>query len=284
MSKNLLYIFTGTGNSLWAGRELASHLGDTEILPMTAEAGDILVPPSVERIGFSFPVHIWGLPRTVIRWIDRLQLPADVYLFALAVNAGQVARTLLQLDAQLRKRRLSLGSGFSLALPSNYTPWGGPGTTAEQEKRFHAAGAKIRDVVPLIRDRQTIPPEKGPWWQNVVFSIIYRTTFKDIPGMDKKFWVDAHCDHCKVCQQVCPVDNIGFEKGKPVWRHGCDQCFACLHGCPRKAIQYGKNTEAVERYQNPQVKQAEQIRFWRPTAVVEPIGGAEPTRPPHGQR
>lgn len=275
MNETLLYVFTGTGNSLWAARELSDRLGNTEILPMADTVAGSLPPASAGRIGFAFPVHIWGLPHRVVDWIDGLRIPADVYLFALAVNAGQVARTLLQLDALLRRRGLRLGAGFSIALPSNYTPWGGPGTAEKQQKMFLAAEEKIRDIAPIIRDRQNVPPEQGPWWQNALFSIIYRTTYKDIPGMDKKFHVDARCDRCKICLQVCPVDNIGFEGGKPVWRHRCDQCFACLHGCPRQAIQYGKHTEGVERYRNPRVTRSEQIRLWRPNAGEKPAAGAK---------
>jgi hypothetical protein len=54
-------------------------------------------------VGLIFPVHIWGLPHRVIQFLNRLQTGRETYLFALAVNAGQVAATLLQLKKSMAK-------------------------------------------------------------------------------------------------------------------------------------------------------------------------------------
>lgn len=262
VDKTIVYVFTGTGNSLWAARELAGHVQDTEILPMAASGPPVESGPA-ERIGLSFPVHIWGLPRRVVRWTETLRIPKDAYIFALAVNAGQVARTLVQLEALLRRRRRRLSLGVSLALPSNYAPWGGPGTEEKQRNRFRAAREKIREIAAWILRGEVRPPEKGPWWQNVGFSVLYRMTYNNVSGMDKKFWVDSRCDHCRICRQVCPAGNVDFVQDKPLWRHDCEQCFACLQWCPRQAIQYGKHTAHVERYQNPLVSRSDIIRLWK---------------------
>ena len=60
--------------------------------------------------------------------------------------------------------------------------------------------------------------------------------------MDKQFRVDDKCNQCGICGKVCPSENITMQEGKPVWNHHCEQCFACLQWCPKKAIQYGKRT------------------------------------------
>jgi hypothetical protein len=80
-----------------------------------------------DRVGIIFPVHIWGLPNHVIRFINHLKVKPKTFLFALAVNAGQPAATLLQLKKLMSTRGLSLSLGYSIVLPSNYIPWGGPG-------------------------------------------------------------------------------------------------------------------------------------------------------------
>ncbi len=77
------------------------------------------------RTGLVFPVHIWGLPRRVVDFASRLALKPSEYYFALAVNAGQVAATLLQLQRLMLRSGLRLAGGFDIPMPSNYIPWGG---------------------------------------------------------------------------------------------------------------------------------------------------------------
>jgi MinD superfamily P-loop ATPase len=43
----------------------------------------------------------------------------------------------------------------------------------------------------------------------------------------------------------------------PEWKHHCEQCFACLHWCPQKAIQYGKRTSGRIPYHHPDIKMSE---------------------------
>jgi Fe-S-cluster-containing hydrogenase component 2 len=58
-------------------------------------------------------------------------------------------------------------------------------------------------------------------------------------------------------QQVCPVKNIDMVEEKPVWRHDCEMCCACLHFCPVEAIQYGPKTVKRGRYRHPAFKLAD---------------------------
>jgi Pyruvate/2-oxoacid:ferredoxin oxidoreductase delta subunit len=39
--------------------------------------------------------------------------------------------------------------------------------------------------------------------------------------------------------------------GKPKWLGHCEQCFACFHWCPQKAVQYGRSSKQ-RRYHHPQ--------------------------------
>ena len=96
-------------------------------------------------------------------------------------------------------------------------------------------------------------PEKGPTWQNVVFTPLNRLLVGLIPRMDRKFWVDEKCNSCMLCERICPADNVYIQNGRPSWLHQCEQCFACLQWCPEEAIQFGKNTSKYERYHHPEV-------------------------------
>ena len=255
--KTAIFYYSGTGNSLWSARLLAEKLGDARMVPM--RGADALAAGDAEAVGFVFPVHMWGVPAPVVEFVGKLSLRPGVYLFALAVNAGQVSRTLVQLQEMLARRGLKLAAGFSIVLPSNYIPWGGPGPVERRNARFDAARGRLAEAASCIAAREPGPVEKGPLWQRVVFTAIYRMTFKQVHQMDKDFWCDERCDSCGVCVRVCPAGNIELRKGRPAWMHDCEQCLACIQWCPRESIQFGKKTLAYERYHHPEVSLKDMI-------------------------
>jgi ferredoxin len=256
--KTHLFFYTGTGNSLWAARVMADELGNAEISPIPRDSGNP-VRIEADAAGIVFPVHIWGLPQPVINFVKALATDASSYYFALAVNAGQVAATLVQLDRLMRSRGLYLSSGFDIVMPSNYIPWGGPGPENKRIKRINGAREKIKKISSIIAGRQKGPVEKGPLWQNILFSWFYSLSFPHVPTLDKNFWVDDKCNSCTICNKVCPCGNIDMRAGKPVWLHKCEQCLACIQWCPEEAIQYGKKTPRYERYHHPEVNLKDMI-------------------------
>lgn len=256
--KTELFFYTGTGNSLWTARTLANELGNTDILPISWSYGDTIMSLA-DAVGIIFPVHMWGLPRKVITFVNALAKDTSKYYFAIAVNSGQVASTLLQLKKLMYSRGLSLSSGFDIVMPSNYIPWGGPGPEDERMRRLNNAREKIRKISTMVAKQEQRPVEKGPLWQNVLFSWFYKLLFPHVPAMDKGYWVDEKCNSCGICRTICPCGNIDLKENKPVWLHHCEQCLACIQWCPQEAIQFGKKTPRYERYHHPEVKLQEII-------------------------
>jgi ferredoxin len=210
--------------------------------------------PQADAVGIVFPVHMWGVPDPVIRFLQKMERDPIRYYFACAVNAGQVSRTLIQLRKLMGFQGIKLSAGFDIVLPSNYIPWGGPGTADHLQELYGSAGKKLKQAAEYIARKESGHIEKGPLWQRIIFTALYKMTFNMVPDMDKNFRADEKCNACGICAGICPVENIVIEAGKPVWRHRCEQCLACIQWCPREAIQYGKKTPAYERYHHPEVK------------------------------
>ena len=246
-----LYVYTGTGNSLWIARRLALELKEAAIEFIPFLTRDFKV--EADRVGIIFPVHIWGLPAHVIRFINYLQVKPETYLFALGVNAGQPAATLLQLQKLLSSRGRSLAVGYSFVMPSNYIPWGGPGPIENQQRLFSEAQERVKAIAGTILRGERKAVDRGPLWQNIILSWMNRISFRSVRKMDKKFWVDDKCNDCGICSKVCPAGNIEMINEKPSWLHRCEQCLACLQWCPQEAIQYGKKTANYPRYHHPEV-------------------------------
>jgi formate hydrogenlyase subunit 6/NADH:ubiquinone oxidoreductase subunit I len=257
-----LYAYTGTGNSLWIARQLVRELQEATVQFMPFLSNDF--EAEADGVGIIFPVHIWGLPNHVIRFINHLQVKPETYLFALAVNAGQPAATLLQLKKLMSTRGLSLSSGYSIVLPSNYIPWGGPGPMDTQQRLFREAQEKVKAIARTVLQSEQREVERGPLWQNIPFSLIYKISFRKVCQMDKNFWADDKCNHCRICAKVCPAGNIEMTDGKPRWFHRCEQCMACIQWCPQEAIQYGKKTVNYLRYHHPEVILEDMLEQARP--------------------
>ncbi|MFA6472728.1 MAG: EFR1 family ferrodoxin [Candidatus Latescibacterota bacterium] len=247
-----IYFYSGTGNSLWAARRLAEELGDSAVHPI-AKTGKGLTDISGTVIGLVFPVHIWGVPRRVLQFIDLLPVDPSKYYFAVAVNGGQVAATLVQLKKAMAKRGITLSAGYDLVTPSNYIPWGGPGPEEKWKAKISRADEKIKRITVEVSQRKVSAVEKGPLWQNILFSGLYKMSFSHVAEMDKSFHTDEKCNSCGVCEKICPAENIDMTGGRPVWKHRCEQCLACIQWCPREAIQYGKKTHLYKRYHHPDV-------------------------------
>jgi ferredoxin len=250
--KTVIYYYTGTGNSLWTARYLSEKIGKTDIIPIKKRNPGSL--ENYDAIGLVFPVHMWGVPVAVVDFMKLMVFDPSKYYFAYAVNAGQVSRTLIQLKNILKSKGIELKAGYNLVLPSNYIPWGGPGPEAKLQKLYKNAREKLDESVHTVKSHEKGPIEKGPLWQRIVFTALYKMTYRMIPKMDNDFWIDDKCNSCGTCIKVCPVNNLSIIAGKPVWHHHCEQCLACIQWCPQSAIQYGKKTSAYERYHHPEVK------------------------------
>jgi Fe-S-cluster-containing hydrogenase component 2 len=248
--KTAIYYYTGTGNSLWTAHMLAAEIGNTRLFSMAQEQG----PADADAVGLVFPVHMWGVPSLALRFLEKMTLDPGKYYFAFAVNAGQVSRTLVQLRNLLKNRGVTLSAGFDIVLPSNYLPWGGPGPAEKLEPLYRDAREKIKKASALITGRQTGPLDKGPLWQRIVFTALYKMTFNMVPKMDKNFWADDACNGCAMCANVCPVENISMKNDRPEWLRHCEQCLACIQWCPKESIQFGKKTPAYDRYHHPEIK------------------------------
>jgi ferredoxin len=251
--KKAIFYYTGSGNSLWVARNLAKEMGDTDVVSISGYAKG-KAETDLDVAGLVFPVHMWGVPPPVLKFTAGLKSLQPKYVFAIGVNAGAVSNTLVQLKDVLSKKGLILNSGFDIKMPSNYVPWGGPGTKEYQQQCFETAGQKITQIAAVAKNGETKPVEKGQLWQRIIFTAIYHLVTPNLAKMDRSFKTDEKCNKCGICAKVCPAQNITLTDGKPVWNHKCEQCYACIEWCPQAAIQYGNNTKKYPRYHQPEIQ------------------------------
>jgi flavodoxin len=65
--ENIVFYFSGTGNSLTVAKKIVEELGGGEIVSMTKT--DYQLKEQYNTIGFVFPIYFLGLPKSVRQFI-----------------------------------------------------------------------------------------------------------------------------------------------------------------------------------------------------------------------
>jgi ferredoxin len=232
---------------------LAKELPDTSIVSIPKVINS-QIDVSGDCIGIIFPVYCFGVPLIVTRFIDKLKLDENKYVFTIATYGGWPGSAIAQIEKQFKAKGIKLSAGWKFVMPGNYTPLCGAIAQDKQDKMFAKEIQKVKNIAPLIKGRKASRLEKNFPLIDFLMTVLSTNLF--IPCLNKEdrhFWVDSRCNGCGTCAKVCPVDNIEMSSGKPVWLHRCEQCFACLQWCPQEALQCGRKTASRKRYRNPQV-------------------------------
>jgi len=254
-----IFYFSSTGNSLVCARDLASQLGDAQLIPITKA---LKSPQDLtsDIVGVVFPVYMFGLPLIVADFLKSLKVKDGAYVFTLATLGGAPGLAHSQAQSILRKRGIELAAGFSVLMPGNYTPLYGAIDQEKQQKMFEGEKIRIKEIADLVRQRKNAPMEQKPILPNFLLSkLLYKGGTKQIPLSGKDFWATEACTKCGLCARICPVVNIEIKDGKPVWLDHCQHCMACLQWCPVEAIQYKKSTLGRKRYRHPEVSEKDML-------------------------
>jgi flavodoxin len=63
--KTLLYVFSGTGNTLKVGKEIASYLKTAEVF-LIGSSSPVPDPQAYDLVGFGYPIHAFRAPEIFI--------------------------------------------------------------------------------------------------------------------------------------------------------------------------------------------------------------------------
>lgn len=249
--KNLVYYFSGTGNSLAAAKRLAAAWGDCELVSIADAAQNGRYRIEADTVGFVFPLYYVNLPRIVQGFIERAEFAGSPYIYAVVTKGFPVVGSALGYLGTIcsaKGQRLSFAS--YVLMPNNDIVY----CTVPDERRARklndAANAKLDRLFPLI-ERQTrrIDPEPLGFIRKArqeFFLTHLKTSWKS-------FYANERCTGCGLCARSCPVKNISMANGKPVWGSRCEECEGCLHLCPVEAAQHGNTTQGKRRYWHPAV-------------------------------
>lgn len=235
----MIYYFSGTGNSKWIAEQLAEKTGDAAVDLVSLR--ELPQPDSKERVGLVFPVYAWAVPEPVRNFVKQLPHTAG-FAYGVCTCGSEAGLAMKQLD-----RLYPLQSAYSVVMPSNYIV-GADIEPPEVIRQKLAAAAKTVEQMAeeIIAQKSTRRVLEGGF--AFLKSSLAAKGFERFARTTKPFFVTENCIGCGLCARLCPCKTITLAEGKPVWGEACYQCLACIHHCPRKAIEYGDKTAKRGRY------------------------------------
>ncbi len=241
----MIFYFSGTGNSLYAARHLAQATGD-RLVSIPKEMTERTSPKEYtlsaeERIGFVFPIHSWGPPEIVLRFIRQLHFTnyQKHYCYFVATCGDDMGCTRQILERALSAIGISLHAGFSLLMPNTYIALPGFDIDAPEIQK-----QKLENAVPELERiekevcSKTTAFRLHPGGMPRLKSYLILPLFKRFLINDKYFHTTDRCIACGKCVRICPVHNIKLEDKHPKWQGNCTACLACYHVCPQRAIYF----------------------------------------------
>ncbi|NKF08274.1 EFR1 family ferrodoxin [Clostridium gasigenes] len=247
-----IFYFSSTGNSLYVAKRLKEKIENCELVSIPKAYNENMFDYNCEKAIIIFPLHCFGLPIIVGNFISKLKLNMDAYVFAVQITGGGSSRnSFIQIDEALGNNNPKLSNKIEIKYISNYIKAGKNPTAERAQVALDNNEWKVDKLIQLIKDKQVDEISKN---KNPIYSTFYKIWRDKYKNKDKKFNVNDDCIGCKVCEKICPVNNIELKEDKPVWKGNCTDCMACINNCPRNAINIGKSTIKKNRYKNPYIK------------------------------
>ena len=264
--KRLVFFFSATGNSLYVARQLG---GDkAELRSISQEIHNENPVYEAEEIGFVCPVYCFIPPAIVQDFIARSTFKAD-YFFTVGTYGAHSTIFPEFVDKFAKEHGVQMNNISTIQMVDTYLPY----FDAEKEKadpKNQRVPERIAAVLASINSRenyiQAVTQE-----DRMICEGYYRHSGRDrqrptVTRSEKIVFSTDACVGCGVCTSVCPHGSwkVVDEKGVP--EGDCENCLACVHNCPQKAISIIPTPPEPEepnrnaRYRNPNVKLGDLIK------------------------
>ncbi len=250
MSKNIIFYFTGTGNSLKVARDIAKTKENCEVKLVT-NFKDKSLSSGYDSIGFVFPIYASNMPNYFIKFLANVDFNENKnsYFYAIGTYGNSSGNSFFVANKLLERQGLKLNGAFGIKMFSNnvvlYNMKGDP------IKKNEDASVIISEIAKKIDNKETTDiPKKSKLFGKLLSDF----ASKGFAEKDKNFNISEDCNGCSICSKVCPVQNIEMSNNKPTFTHKCEQCLSCIQNCPSKAINYKNTTQKRKRYINPEIK------------------------------
>ncbi len=238
----MIYYFSGTGNSEWAARTLAGLTND-RVTRITKKTIQPVMVEDGETFGLVFPIYAWNLPQMISDFLKNVSVHTGAYCYAVCTCGADAGWAM-----KLLRARMHMDGVWSLVMPDNYIVAYKVEDDETALRKVREANARITQIAAHINARDTGCADVQSGKLALVKTFLGGHLFNKYARSSKPFRSSYDCTGCGLCEKVCPSENILVAGDMPFWHDDCQQCLACIHRCPKHAIEYGKSTEKHGRY------------------------------------
>lgn len=254
---NIVFYFSGTGNSLYVAKTIADELGNCEIISM-AKSENYVLSKNYDNIGFIYPNYFCGLPKRVIKFIENIDLSNNLntYYFSIATIGGNIGNAVYQMyELFFNRHGIKINNCQKLKMYQNYVNFHKMKKNVSEITK--KSNERLIPIISSIKNKETCKPTR----LFNVLRFVNKNFLKKVSNLDNYYSINSNCSGCGICKEVCPVKNIEMINKKPAFKHNCEQCVACIQYCPQRAIDYKNLTQKRGRYTHPEINYKELIKY-----------------------
>lgn len=250
----MIFYFTGTGNSLYVAKKLDEN---TISIPQIIKEEPLEF--SADSIGIVCPVYGHEIPGMVKDFIRRASFKTD-YLFVVLTYGAHHGGAAEIVDQFIRDADKKASFITTIEMVDNFLPAFDMSEQMAEDKQVEKHLEEIRSAIQSKK--------QGVQKTSLAERTIHKMYTQMVKNAPETVWaafrVTDECVGCGICTRVCPAGCIHLENQYAVHDpEGCQACYACIHACPKMAIQFSlpqpeKNPAA--RYRNEYVSLCELIK------------------------
>ncbi|MGO0882191.1 EFR1 family ferrodoxin [Clostridioides difficile] len=247
----MIIYFSGTGNSEYVAKKIGKEIQD-EVLNLfeKVRTRDYSHLISDRPWVIVVPTYAWRIPRIVHEWLMETELGGNKNIYFVMTCGADTGNAGNYLNKLCKIKGMNYMGCASVVMPENYIALFSTPSKEEALVTIEQAEQKISSTIQCIRTDIAFPESKVTF-KNKFSSGLVNNIFYPIFVHSKKFYVTDACVSCRKCENVCPLENIHLNDGKPNWGNNCTHCMACICKCPKEAIEYGKHSKGMARYTCP---------------------------------